>query len=200
MAAPSQLDYTVRQEIWQMKIVVSAQRGTLDAPTSPVFGRCEVFVVVDGDTMDFEALPNPAASQSGGAGIQAAQLVVNQGAEVVLTGNLGPNAFDVLQAAGVPAYLVQGGTVRQAVEAYQAGERQPLGKPSVMAHAGIGGGGRGLGRGRGSGLGAGAGSGAGSPARAEAQTEQDQLKQTVQSLRQQMADVMEAIDRLEKED
>lgn len=77
-----------------MRIVVSAQGDTLDAPASPVFGRCPTYLFVDSDTMQFEAVPNPAMSQGGGAGIQAAQFVVERGAQAVLTGNLGPNAFD----------------------------------------------------------------------------------------------------------
>ncbi|MBM4429494.1 MAG: dinitrogenase iron-molybdenum cofactor biosynthesis protein, partial [Chloroflexi bacterium] len=56
-----------------MKIVVSAQGDNLDAPASPVFGRCPTYVFVDTDTLAFEALPNPAISEGGGAGIQAAQ-------------------------------------------------------------------------------------------------------------------------------
>ena len=112
-----------------MKIVVSSQGETLDAPASPVFGRCPTFVFVDSETMASEAVPNPAMSQGGGAGIQAAQFVVNRGAETVLTGNLGPNAFDVLQAAGVPGYLVGEGTVGQAVTAFQAGQLQLAGRP-----------------------------------------------------------------------
>ncbi len=104
-----------------MKIVVSSQGAGLDAASSTVFGRCPTFVFVDSETMEFEALTNPAMSQGGGAGIQAAQFVVDHGAQAVLSGHLGPNAFDVLNAAGVPGYLIPEGTVRQAVEGYSAG-------------------------------------------------------------------------------
>ncbi len=123
-----------------MRIAVSAQGATLDAPASPVFGRCPSYLFVDGESMAFEALENPAMSQGGGAGIQAAQFVVNHGAQVVLTGNLGPNAFDVLAAAGVRAYLVPEGSVRQAVGAFQAGRLRPIEVASTTAHAGVQGG------------------------------------------------------------
>ena len=126
-----------------MKVVVSAQGESLDAPASPVFGRCPTYLFVDTETLEFEAVPNPAMNQAGGAGIQAAQFVVSQGAQAVLTGNLGPNAFGVLQAAGVPGYLVGEGTVRQAVEALQAGQLQPMAGANVADHAGMGTGGRG---------------------------------------------------------
>ncbi len=120
-----------------MRIVVSAQDGSLDAPISAVFGRCPVFIVVDTTTMQFEVVANPAMSQGGGAGVQSAQWVVNSAAQAVLTGNLGPNAFAVLQAAGVPGYLVSEGTVRQAVEAFLAGRLQAMGQASAADHAGL---------------------------------------------------------------
>jgi len=126
-----------------MKIAVTASGQDLDAPTSPVFGRCPTYILVDGETMQFEAVANPALSASGGAGIQAAQFIIGRGAEAIVTGNVGPNAYGVFGAAGVPVYLYNGGTVRQALEAYKAGELQAAGGPSGPAHAGMGrGGGR----------------------------------------------------------
>ncbi len=189
-----------------MRIVVSAQGGNLDASASPVFGRCPTHVFVDTETMQFEAVPNPAMNQGGGAGIQAAQFVVQRGAQAVLTGNLGPNAFDVLEAAGVPSYLVPEGTVRQAVEAFRAGRIQPMGGANVAAHAGMGGrGGFGAGGGKGSGMGMGKGdefqpTTPAQPARkARPESELAQLRETLRSLRQQLADTMDKIEKLEKE-
>jgi predicted Fe-Mo cluster-binding NifX family protein len=197
-----------------MRIVVSAQGEELDAATSPVFGRCPIYVFVDTETMQFEAVPNPAMNQGGGAGIQAAQFVVEHEAQAVLTGNLGPNAFDVLQAAGVPGYLLPEGTVRQAVEAFKAGRLQPVGSANVQAHAGMGGGagmGRGMGMGRGAGRGM--GPGRGTPSRGGAQPlaaaqpmpqaspepELARLRETLEGLRQQLAETMERIEKLEEE-
>jgi predicted Fe-Mo cluster-binding NifX family protein len=130
-----------------MKIAVTANGQDLDAPTSPVFGRCPTYILVDTETMQYEAVANPAIGASGGAGIQAAQYITGLGVEAVVTGNVGPNAYGVLGAAGVPVYLYDGGTVRQAVEAYNAGELRAQSGPSGPAHAGMGrGGGRGRGR------------------------------------------------------
>lgn len=191
-----------------MRIVVSAQGDTLESPSSPVFGRCPTYVFVDTETMSFEATPNPAMNQGGGAGIQAAQFVVEQGAQAVLSGNLGPNAYNVLAAAGIPGYLVPEGTVRQAVEAFKAGQLQPMGGANVVAHAGMAGGaglgtGPGLGRGMGRGMGmrgAGQSTGPAQPASdARAEEELAQLRETLKGLRQQLAETMERIERLEKE-
>ena len=168
-----------------MKVVVSSQGADLDAPSSTVFGRCPTFVFVDSETMEFEALPNPAMSQGGGAGIQAAQFVVEHGAQAVLSGHLGPNAFDVLNAAGVPGYLIPEGTVRQAVEGYSAGKLQPMAGANVAAHAGMGGAKR---------------TKAAQPDEAAArQAELSELRDTLKDLRQQLAETMETIEKLEKE-
>ena len=130
-----------------MKIAVTANGQDLDAPTSPIFGRCPTYILVDTETMQFEAVANPALSAGSGAGIQAAQFIIEQGAQAVVTGNVGPNAYGVFAAAGVPVYLYNDGTVRQALEAYKAGELRAVGGPSGPAHAGIGrGGGRRRGR------------------------------------------------------
>jgi predicted Fe-Mo cluster-binding NifX family protein len=130
------------------KIAVTTNGKDLDAPMSSIFGRCSTYILVDTETMQFEVLENPAIGAPGGAGIQAAQFIANRGAQAVLTGNVGPNAFGVLQAANIPVYLFGDATVRQAVEAYNAGQLTAIAGASAPAHAGMG---RGMGRRRGSG-------------------------------------------------
>ncbi|NOZ27715.1 MAG: dinitrogenase iron-molybdenum cofactor biosynthesis protein [Chloroflexi bacterium] len=186
-----------------MKIVVSANGYDLDAPASPVFGRCPVYVFVDTETMAFEAVDNPAQAASGGAGIQAAQFVVNHGAQAVLSGNVGPNAFDVLAAANVPVYLVAEGTVRDAVEAFKAGRLQRMDQASVRAHAGMRGGrGMGMRGGMGGSRGMGAGRGMTSsttPPSTNARTREiEELKGQARELRQQLAQLLDRIDQLER--
>jgi predicted Fe-Mo cluster-binding NifX family protein len=175
-----------------MKLVISSQGASLDSPSSTLFGRCPTFVFVDSETMEFEAIPNPAMSQGGGAGIQAAQFVVEHGAQAVLSGHLGPNAFDVLSAAGVPGYLVPEGSVRQAVRLFDSGELKPMAGASVAAHSGMGGGRR-----------------EATPGATRSQTkkreaaarraELAELRDTLKALRQQLAATMESINKLEKE-
>ena len=165
-----------------MKIAISARQPALDAPVDPRFGRCPYFVIVDTDTGEHETLENSAAIAGGGAGIQAGQMVANQGAEVVLTGHLGPNAFQTLSAAGLTLVTDVTGTVQEAVEQYQSGQCQTTDGPTVADRAGMsgaptpetstvpgtvgrgrGGQGRGMGAGRGrrSGMGGGRGGGSG---------------------------------------
>jgi len=136
-----------------MKVCVTATVGDLNAQVDPRFGRCQYFVFVDSDTMAIEAMPNEAIAAPGGAGIQAAQTVVNKGVDVLISGNIGPNAFQVLSAAGVKVVTGAYGTVKEAVEMYKTGKLSETGVSTVAAHAGMGmGGGRGGGRGMGFGM------------------------------------------------
>jgi len=151
-----------------MKVAVSSMGDRVDAQVSAIFGRCPYLLLVDTETLDCQAHPNAAAGASGGAGIQAAQFIVQQGAEALLTGNVGPNAMGVLQAADIPVYQVWAGTVRQAVDALTQGQLQAVstattatntGKTGFQGPATGGGMGRGMGQGRGGGRGQGRGGG-----------------------------------------
>lgn len=105
-----------------MRVVVSSNGTDLDAPCSHQFGRCPMFAFVETESMELEPAVNAAAEASGGSGIQAAQFVAGSGVEAVITGRVGPNAMNVLKAAGLPVYRFSGGTVRQAVEQFKAGD------------------------------------------------------------------------------
>jgi len=127
-----------------MKICVTAQEGNLGAQVDPRFGRCQHFIIIDPETKNFEAIPNPNIQAMGGAGIQSGQLIASKGVKTVLTGNVGPNAFQTLQAAGLEIIVGVSGTVNDAVERYKRGELKPTQGPSVGSKFGMGGGGMGL--------------------------------------------------------
>jgi len=112
-----------------MKIAVTSTGPTLDSPVDYRFGRCAYFIVVDTDTMEYQAFPNPAVNAPGGAGTLAAQFVASQGVSHVLTGEVGPNAYPALMAAGVTPVTGVSGTVREAVEAFKSG-KIPAGAPA----------------------------------------------------------------------
>ena len=143
-----------------MKIAVSAAGDNLDTQLDPRFGRCQYFIFVDTESMKFDAVLNESASAMGGAGIQAAQNVADMKAEVVITGNMGPNAFQTLSAAGIKIITGVSGTVKDAIEKFKTGELKETPTPNVASHFGMGGGGgRGMGRGGGRGGGRGLGQG-----------------------------------------
>jgi predicted Fe-Mo cluster-binding NifX family protein len=105
-----------------MKIVITATSNTIDQPFNPRFGRADYFILIDSETRDWEALPNPAADARGGAGPQAVQFIANKGAEAVISGRYGPSAFTALEAAGVQAYIAKEGTVTEVLDQFLAGE------------------------------------------------------------------------------
>jgi predicted Fe-Mo cluster-binding NifX family protein len=120
-----------------MKVCISSTKNDLNASVDPRFGRCQYFLFVDTETMHFEAVGNPAFTAGGGAGIQAAQAVVNKGANVVITGNVGPNAFQALQAGGIKIVTGAQGSVKDVIERFNKGELGYAGTPSVESHAGM---------------------------------------------------------------
>jgi len=124
---------------------VTALSGNLEAQMDPRFGRCPYFVIVDSETMDFEAVPNTASGSMSGAGIQAAQTVASKGTEVLITGNVGPNAFQALSATGIKVVTGAFGNVREVIEKYKSGGLKETSSPTVRGHFGMG---RGRGRGR----------------------------------------------------
>jgi predicted Fe-Mo cluster-binding NifX family protein len=143
------------------RVVVSSSGKDLESRVDPRFGRCQFFVMVDLGSMDWNATPNTAGASTGGAGIEAAQIVSDMGIYAVLTGNIGPNAHRALKAAGIKVYVGATGTVSESIERFRRGELEEAGNASVPGHFGMGGGmGRGGGGGRGRG-GGGRGGGAG---------------------------------------
>jgi len=158
-----------------MKICVTSTGQSLDDSMDPRFGRCLYFIIWNTDTSQFEAIQNPAISAGGGAGIKAAQLIADKGVETVVTGNIGPNAYDTLTAADIKIVVgIAGITVRQAIDGFKTGKHEYVTGPSVNAHYGGGGSsssprgmgplpdmGRGMGGGRGRGRGCGPGKGRG---------------------------------------
>lgn len=106
-----------------MKIAVTSTGPDLTSEVDPRFGRAAYLLIVDSDEFTFETIDNKEnVNALKGAGIQAAQTLSEKGAEVLLTGFCGPNAFKALDAAGIKVANDAGGTVKAAVDAYIAGK------------------------------------------------------------------------------
>lgn len=119
-----------------MKVAVSTQSNDLDALVDPRFGRAAWFIVVDSETLDWTAIDNRGnAGGSGGAGVQAGTLLVDQGVQAVITGNVGPNAHKVLAAAGVAVYRAGNGvSARQALAGLSGDALAKVDSPTVAGH------------------------------------------------------------------
>lgn len=118
-----------------MRLAVTATGKDLEAKIDPRFGRAAYFVVVDPETMAFEAVSN---SQSldlpQGAGIQAGQTIVKNKVDVLISGNCGPKAFKVLQNAGIKIFIGASGSVKDAIQQYKNGELKQAENANVEGH------------------------------------------------------------------
>jgi len=114
-----------------MKIIITTTSPTIESEVDPRFGRGAYLLVVDSDTMEWQAHPNPGVSASGGAGIQAAQFVTERKADAVISGDFGPHAFEALKAANMPMYVYGAArTARETIERFKAGQLQQVGAPT----------------------------------------------------------------------
>lgn len=119
-----------------MKICVTSRENSLEAEVDPRFGRCEYFVIYDTEKLNAEFVYNESKDGMGGVGIQAGQLMADKGVGVVLTGNVGPNAFNTLKAAGISVVSGASGKVIHVIDKYTRGELSPAEEPSVDPHFG----------------------------------------------------------------
>ena len=120
-----------------MKLCISSTGKDLDADVDSRFGRCPYFLIIDTETMEINVLSNESIMSSGGAGIQAAQMVVKTGVTTVVTGNIGPNAFETLHAADIKVITGAHGIIKEVVEKYKKGELNETEAPNVGSHSGM---------------------------------------------------------------
>jgi predicted Fe-Mo cluster-binding NifX family protein len=105
-----------------MKIAVTSQGDTLESQVDPRFGRAAYVLIIDTETLEFEAVDNDQNKNAfKGAGIQAAAMISDKGAEVLLTGFCGPNAYKTLEAAGVKVANDQSGRISDVVQKFKQG-------------------------------------------------------------------------------
>jgi len=117
-----------------MIVCITAAGESLDAACHPAFGRAPYLLFIDPETKSLDVFRNTAPAH--GAGIQAAQTVADHGATALITGNVGPNAFQALKAVGIAAYVGAAGTVADALAAYQNGSLRTADAPTNPGHSG----------------------------------------------------------------
>lgn len=109
-----------------MKIVLPVEDRSIDANVSTHFGRTQYYLAYDDTTREYDIVENTASTSQGGAGIKAAQTVVDLGAEVLITPRLGENAAEVLRAAGIRLYASVEGTAFTNISRMMKGELETL--------------------------------------------------------------------------
>lgn len=109
-----------------MKIAIPSEGKTLESTVNQSFGRTNYFIIVDSETMQFNVIDNQAISAQGGAGVKAAQVVLDSGADSLITFNCGENAANVLKTAGIKIMKAFPGNVLSMVNKYKKDELTEL--------------------------------------------------------------------------
>jgi len=109
-----------------MKVAIPVESRILETPVCPSFGRTPVYLLADTDSGAYEFLDNAAAASQGGAGIKAAQALVDCGVNVIITYRCGENAAKVLSAAGVKMFKAQDGFAIDNIAKFKEGKLSPL--------------------------------------------------------------------------
>ncbi|NLV85758.1 MAG: dinitrogenase iron-molybdenum cofactor biosynthesis protein [Clostridiales bacterium] len=104
-----------------MKIAIPVDEKDMKTGVCPSFGRAPYFLIYNTETKENEFLDNSAAASTGGAGIKAAQAIVDSGAKALLTPRCGENAANVLKAADIKLYKTTGASAMADIEAFIAG-------------------------------------------------------------------------------
>lgn len=120
-----------------MKIGLSSSGKDLDSSLDLRFGRCPYFIIYDLDTEEITTIENKGAKASGGAGIAAAQQIIDESVEAVITSKVGPNAHELLVDADVKIYQGKSIPGKLLIESYKKGELEEI-KESGPAHNGGG--------------------------------------------------------------
>lgn len=117
------------------KIAITSADGTLQGKVDLRFGRARKIVLYDVETKEysvFDNVQNVNAAQ--GAGIQAAQNVVNSGAKAIISGHFGPKAFRAIQMAGLDVYSATNISVEDAIRQFEVGKLTKLANHDVESH------------------------------------------------------------------
>lgn len=120
-----------------MKIGVSSTGKEIVSILDPRFGRCNYFIIYDADNEAIKPIENKGQMSGGGAGIAAAQQIIDEGTDIIITGNLGPNAFNLFKTAGIKVYKCGEIKVKAALELLKEGKLEEL-TESGSSHPGVG--------------------------------------------------------------
>ena len=118
-----------------MKIAVTATGNELSSNIDPRFGRASQFLVIDTDANTLDLVQNkPNLDLPQGAGIQVAQNLVSHQVDVLITGNCGPKAFKVLNAAGIKIIIGAKGRIEEIIHQYNDGVLEYANSANVEGH------------------------------------------------------------------
>ncbi len=105
-----------------MKVAIPVDSKTMETTICKSFGRAPYFLIYDSESKESSFENNIAASSQGGAGILAAQIIVDNNVDILLTPRCGEKAADVLIAADIKIYKTNGISAKDNIEAFIADE------------------------------------------------------------------------------
>jgi predicted Fe-Mo cluster-binding NifX family protein len=117
-----------------LKVAVTSTGKDLNSMMDERFGRCRYFIIKDTDSEEFEVFENEYASSPHGTGVQVAQFVNGRGVQVLITGNVGPNAISVLMGSGIDVFMAKSMTVMQALKNFSEGKLGVISGPTRAPH------------------------------------------------------------------
>lgn len=116
-----------------MKIAIPVEEKSIHASVCVSFGRTPYFLIYDMNINEEKYIVNQAASSQGGAGIKAAQSVIDEGVEVAIIPRLGQNAADVFSMGNIALYKAEFGSVKHNIELFKENRLSKL----TEIHAGF---------------------------------------------------------------
>ncbi len=121
------------------KVVITAEGDSLDSPLDSHFGRCKYLLICNPESKQVDkAIANGNAEVQGGAGVSTAQMVADLDIKNIVTGNIGPKAFEALNASGIKIFVAQSGSVGNALNAFVDNKLEEVTDASAQMHSGLG--------------------------------------------------------------
>ena len=120
-----------------MKVAVAATGKTPYSRVDNRFGRCSFFIVVNLESMKFDAIENPGLKERDAAGIEASRVLISRDVDAVVVRNIGHNALVTLDGAGIQVYVGVAGTILNAIENLKRGEVTSVERPTVGFQDGL---------------------------------------------------------------
>ena len=109
-----------------MKIAISTNGRTKESLLDQRFGRCNYFQIYDTDSKEFNLIENKGFTASGGAGIASSNQLIDEKVQVIITGSLGPNAFDIISESNIKAYKCSSLPIDEVIEKYNNKELEEI--------------------------------------------------------------------------
>jgi len=121
-----------------MKVAISSAGTSIDSDVYPRFARCPYFVIYDTDSCISSYIINKEKDEKEGGGIKVAKMISDLKIDSVITGSIGPNAYNFLYAALIEIYSGVTGTAEKNIQRLQKGELDPAVEPDAAPYSGAG--------------------------------------------------------------